>query len=157
MFDPSERELIDALSCLDDERTISAAKKLIGAGADFSAVDRCLDEGLNLVRQQFEEGSYFIADLMYSGMLYRSVLELFPTGAASGLHLKKELLDSNRSSSENQHARNTGITGKCVNHPTRLKQTKHKVLGLKANNGKRNGGSNTIHGRIFIENNIIFI
>ena len=89
MFDPSEKELIDALSCLDDERTISAAKKLIGAGADFSAVDRCLDEGLNLVRQQFEEGSYFIADLMYSGMLYRSVLELFPTGAASGLHLKK--------------------------------------------------------------------
>ncbi len=89
MYDKLKEQLIDALARLDDEKTLAAAQNLIDAGADFGTIDRCLDTGLQEVKKQFEEGSYFIADLMYSGMLYRSVLELFPSEKESGRHANK--------------------------------------------------------------------
>ena len=84
-----ESRLTGALARLDDEETLAAARALMEEGTDFSVINRCLDAGLEQVKKQFEEGSYFIADLMYSGMLYRSVLELLPSSQAGGSLSKK--------------------------------------------------------------------
>lgn len=73
-----KEQLTDAMAKLDDDCALSCAEELISLGVPFSELQTCLDLGLQEANRLFEEGEYFIADLMFAGMLYRSVLDLIP-------------------------------------------------------------------------------
>lgn len=70
-------ELISAMECLDEEVVLQCAKQLFEEGYDYYAIQELLNIGVQKVGQLFENGVYFIADLIESGMLYKEVLESF--------------------------------------------------------------------------------
>lgn len=72
-----EQAMINAIANLDDIQVTSCAKKMLEKQYSPLEIEQFLNQGLKKVGELFENGEYFIADLMYSGMLYRSVLDLF--------------------------------------------------------------------------------
>ena len=72
-----EQDMVDAIANLDDLQVISCAKEMLENEYSSLEIEQFLNLGLKKVGELFENGEYFIADLMYSGMLYRSVLDLF--------------------------------------------------------------------------------
>lgn len=61
--------LKNALADLDEEEFNRAFEELLASGADPQAtVDACQD-GMQLVGSRFEEGEYFVGDLIYAGEL----------------------------------------------------------------------------------------
>lgn len=69
-------DMISALGELDEEGVLTLASSLLSAGTDKLAMLRLLKEGLERVGALYEKGEYFIADLIVSGSIYKSVLEL---------------------------------------------------------------------------------
>ena len=72
-----EQDMVDSIANLDDLQVISCAKEMLKNEYSPLEIEQFLNLGLKKVGELFENGEYFIADLMYSGMLYRSVLDLF--------------------------------------------------------------------------------
>lgn len=68
--------LVDAMGELDEDGVLSRADALLRGGADKLTLLRLLKEGLERVGALYEKGEYFIADLIVSGTIYKSVLEL---------------------------------------------------------------------------------
>ena len=84
MKDLLYENLLDAMSMIDEDKTQYYAKEMIKKGCSPHEILDCLNEGLKRVEVQFEKGEYFIADLMYAGMLYRSVLDILVPPAKDG-------------------------------------------------------------------------
>ena len=68
------RILIDAMADLDEELVVSTVREMVAAGHSFEEIQQCLNTGISAVGTRFERGDYFIADLIVSGMIYRSAL-----------------------------------------------------------------------------------
>ena len=68
------RVLIDAMADLDEELVVSTVREMIATGHSFEEIQQCLNTGISDVGTRFERGDYFIADLIVSGMIYRSAL-----------------------------------------------------------------------------------
>jgi len=78
MPDEALRELKEGLLGLDKDRTLAAAKALLGAGDGAAAragVD-ALAEGLEVVGRRFQAGEWFLGELVYSGEIARQAMEL---------------------------------------------------------------------------------
>lgn len=72
-----QNDLLDAVSSLDEARSISIAKTLLSQGCTVEEIMEILGEGVRIVGEKFAAGEFFIADLIVSGMLYRSIINLF--------------------------------------------------------------------------------
>lgn len=68
------RILIDAMADLDEDLVVSTVRKMVATGHSFEEIQQCLNTGISAVGTRFERGEYFIADLIVSGMIYRSAL-----------------------------------------------------------------------------------
>ena len=68
------RVLIDAMADLDEELVVSTVREMVATGHSFEEIQQCLNTGISDVGTRFERGDYFIADLIVSGMIYRSAL-----------------------------------------------------------------------------------
>lgn len=68
------RVLIDAMADLDEELVVSTVREMVATGHSFEEIQQCLNTGISAVGTRFERGDYFIADLIVSGMIYRSAL-----------------------------------------------------------------------------------
>lgn len=84
-----KKELTDAISRLDDSSILSITQSLVEEGCSSREIERSLVKGIEHVQTQFENGDYFIADLIYSGMLCRSVLEFLSSSTGQGTYQKK--------------------------------------------------------------------
>ena len=87
-----KKQLIDAMTKLDDEQAQAFAEELISLRIPSAELQSCLDRGLKQVNTLFEEGEYFLADLMFAGMLYRSILDLIPVSENSSVQPHKCVL-----------------------------------------------------------------
>ena len=90
MKDLLYEDLVKAMGMIDEDKTQHYAKQMIEEGRSPHEILEGLNEGLKQVEQQFEDGEYFIADLMFSGMLYRSVLDILVPPAKEGETLYKK-------------------------------------------------------------------
>ena len=84
MKDLLYEDLVKAMGMIDEGKTQYYAKQMIEEGRSPHEILEGLNEGLKQVEKQFEDGEYFIADLMFSGMLYRSVLDILVPPAKEG-------------------------------------------------------------------------
>lgn len=73
----SEKSLIDAMKRLDEDMVLSSVCQLIEHGYDKYAIFNLLDAGTLEVGKLFENGEYFIADLIVSGNIYADVINYF--------------------------------------------------------------------------------
>lgn len=66
--------LIDAMADLNEDLVVSTVREMVAQGQSFEEIQQCLNTGIAAVGTRFERGDYFIADLIVSGMIYRSAL-----------------------------------------------------------------------------------
>ncbi|MFB6354271.1 MAG: B12-binding domain-containing protein [Halobacteriales archaeon] len=69
-------EFVQALAELEEEKAISLAEERLAAGEDPLDIMDDLKEGMGVVGQRFDEGEYFIPDLMYAGEILEQISEL---------------------------------------------------------------------------------
>jgi methylmalonyl-CoA mutase cobalamin-binding domain/chain len=69
-------ELILAMQNLDEEKVLSCVQELHEKGADTISIINTLNVGMTQVGKLFEDGSYYLADLIVSGAIYRQALGL---------------------------------------------------------------------------------
>lgn len=72
-----QNDLLDAVSSLDETRSMCIAKALLNQGCSLEEIMQILGEGVRIVGDKFAAGEFFIGDLIVSGMLYRSIIGLF--------------------------------------------------------------------------------
>ncbi|MCI9487855.1 MAG: hypothetical protein HFI64_13015 [Lachnospiraceae bacterium] len=84
-----KKELTDAISRLDDSNILSITQNLIEQGCSSREIEGSLVKGIEKVQAEFESGEYFIADLIYSGMLCRTVLEFLSSSTGKAACPKK--------------------------------------------------------------------
>ena len=64
-----ESELINALAQLDEDRVYDLVRKTLDSGATSEQILNDMNVGMQKVGTIFESGEYFIADLMFAGMI----------------------------------------------------------------------------------------
>lgn len=70
-------ELIDSMSELNEQKVAECIRKMLDNGCSSNSIMMCLNTGMACVGKSFEQGEYFIGDLIVSGMIYRSALSIF--------------------------------------------------------------------------------
>lgn len=71
------QELIEAMGELDEDRVKEILQEVMDQGGTEAqkAMDAC-QEGMNIVGKNFEEGEYFVGDLIYAGELMSDAVEI---------------------------------------------------------------------------------
>jgi methanogenic corrinoid protein MtbC1 len=72
-----KHDLTEAMASLDEDSLLQLAKDLANQGCSYNEALVLLNAGIKKVGDLFEKGDYFIADLIVSGMLYRSAIRYF--------------------------------------------------------------------------------
>jgi methylmalonyl-CoA mutase cobalamin-binding domain/chain len=76
MPDETLRKLKDGLLGLDKACTLEAAKALLDTGGDAQAGVDALAEGLENVGRRFQQGDWFLGELVYAGEIAKEAMEL---------------------------------------------------------------------------------
>ncbi len=74
------QKLVKAIGELDDALALDLVRQMNDSGYTQQDIIDCLNKGVAQVGIQFEQGEYFIADLIVSGMIYRDVLNIVMQG-----------------------------------------------------------------------------
>ena len=71
------QKLVEAMGELDEDRVKEILQEVMDAGGAEAqkAMDAC-QEGMNIVGKNFEEGEYFVGDLIYAGELMSDAVEI---------------------------------------------------------------------------------
>lgn len=68
--------LVEAMTELNEDQVMQYVQAMIDEGISVNAIQMGLNIGVTNVGKRFENGEYFIADLIVSGMIYRDALRL---------------------------------------------------------------------------------
>ncbi len=71
-----EKDLLQTFADLDEAGTMESVRQAIEKGTDPEIILDICQEAMVLVGDKFEQGIYFISDLMLSGMMFKAVNEL---------------------------------------------------------------------------------
>ena len=71
-----DKDLISAVAELDEDKVLFIVNQLIARGRGKEEILSLLQLGMEEVGRMYERGDYFIADLILSGIIFRSVLDL---------------------------------------------------------------------------------
>ncbi|PLX46033.1 MAG: cobalamin-binding protein [Deltaproteobacteria bacterium] len=73
-------EIAQLLSELREDEVIAKVKSELEAGTDPNTILEMCQEGMVLVGDRFEEGEYFISELMMSGEIFNQISEILAPG-----------------------------------------------------------------------------
>ena len=69
-------DLINAMSSLDEEKTLSFVKNMIASDVPaFEIVEQCR-KGVEIVGKRYSEGAYFLADLIMAEEIFKGVIHI---------------------------------------------------------------------------------
>lgn len=71
-----EGQLIDAMLELNEDLVIDIANKKLSEGENPISIIKQIQEGVNRVGIYYDQGKYFIADLIMSGLIFKEVMKL---------------------------------------------------------------------------------
>lgn len=81
----SYEEMLTAMEELDDETLLAAATDLMEeGGADANICMQACQDGLQRVGKLFEEGEYFVGDLVFAGELMGQVMDIIKPALSGG-------------------------------------------------------------------------
>ena len=73
-----ERDLIKAVSELDEDKAVDLARSLLERGETSLFVLDLVQQGVVKVSKLYDEGKYFIADLIMAGLIFKEILMFLP-------------------------------------------------------------------------------
>lgn len=71
-----KEKIIQAIRNLDDEQTLFLVRKMIEDTSDITLILDVLNAGMEEIGKLYESGTYYIADLIMAGYIYRCVLDM---------------------------------------------------------------------------------
>lgn len=71
-----DQKLIDALADLREGETLSIVREMLEDGEDPVEILELSREGMNVVGDRFEEGDYFLSELVVATAIFKQVMEL---------------------------------------------------------------------------------
>ena len=71
------QKLADAMRELNETAVLQLTSSMISSGHDTFEIQTILNDGIKDVGTRFQEGEYFLADLIVSGIIYQNAMELF--------------------------------------------------------------------------------
>jgi methanogenic corrinoid protein MtbC1 len=78
-----KEQTLRAMENLDLDVLYKGVQTLVAQGCGTLEIEELLQQGMKLVGERFAKGEYFLADLIVSGMMFKSALSLFLTEATS--------------------------------------------------------------------------
>lgn len=71
-----KKDLIDAVRELDEDKALQLSEEALRLGVEPLALMEAINEGMLAVGQLYEDKTYFIADLIMAGLIFKEVLGL---------------------------------------------------------------------------------
>lgn len=69
-------EFVNYLANLEEEKTVELTKKRVEAGEDPFAILEDVRKATDIIGKRFEEGRYFVSDLIMAGEILKQVMEI---------------------------------------------------------------------------------
>lgn len=88
-------DLSKALADLKEKEVLEIARKRVDSGEDPLKILGDAREAVAVVGQRYQDGTYFIPDLVYAGEILKAIVEMVKpklTGPAEGEHLGKVII-----------------------------------------------------------------
>lgn len=79
-----DEKIADLMAELEEEKVLSLVKKRMEEGVDANDILASCQEGMVGVGKRFEEGTYFISDLMMAGEIFKQISELIGPNMKAG-------------------------------------------------------------------------
>lgn len=77
-FTALEEQLVSAVAELEEDKVLHLADKALAEGMEPLVLLQAVNKGMQKVGQLYEEKTYFIADLIMAGLIFKEVLGLKP-------------------------------------------------------------------------------
>ena len=71
-----KEKIIQAIRDLDDEQALGLVREMLEATSDITVILDILNSGMEEIGKLYEAGTYYIADLIMAGYIYRCVLDM---------------------------------------------------------------------------------
>lgn len=84
-----EKELTNKFADLDERGVMELVRQAVDAKANPEDILSACQEAMRLVGEKFEQGEYFVSDLMLSGQLFKEINELLKPLMVGGASQKK--------------------------------------------------------------------
>jgi len=70
------KQLVEAITGMKEEEALKLVREMVDSGSDPLAILDSTREAMNIVGQRFEEGTYFLPELMLAGEMMRQITEI---------------------------------------------------------------------------------
>ncbi len=70
------KELVNAIADMREQEALKLAKEMLAGGSDPMAILDSAREGMGIVGQRYEEGSYFLPELILAGVMLEQITEI---------------------------------------------------------------------------------
>mgnify|MGYP000844875386 CR=1 FL=1 len=77
-FTELEKQLVEAVAELEEDKVLQLAEKALTEGMEPLTLLQAVNKGMQRVGELYEEKTYFIADLIMAGLIFKEVLGLKP-------------------------------------------------------------------------------
>ncbi|MDH4207696.1 MAG: cobalamin-dependent protein [Anaerolineae bacterium] len=83
------KELVNAISEMREQEALKLAKEMVEGGSDPMAILDAAREAMGIVGQRYEAGTYFLPELILSGVMLNQIAEMVKPKMAKGPEMKR--------------------------------------------------------------------
>jgi 5-methyltetrahydrofolate--homocysteine methyltransferase len=76
------KELVNAIANMREEEALKLVKEMVDGGSDPMAILDSAREAMDIVGQRYEEGTYFLPELMLAGEMLSQITDILKPGLA---------------------------------------------------------------------------
>jgi methanogenic corrinoid protein MtbC1 len=76
------KQLVNAIADMKEQEAIKLAKEMVEGGSDPMAILDSAREAMGIVGQRYEEGNYFLPELILAGVMLNQIAEIVKPGLA---------------------------------------------------------------------------
>jgi methanogenic corrinoid protein MtbC1 len=83
------KKLVDAIADMKEQEALKLAKEMVEGGSDPTAILDAGREAMGIVGQRYEEGTYFLPELILAGVMLGQIAEMVKPKLAKGPEVKR--------------------------------------------------------------------
>jgi methanogenic corrinoid protein MtbC1 len=83
------KKLVDAIADMKEQEALKLAKEMVEGGSDPTVILDAGREAMGIVGQRYEEGTYFLPELILAGVMLGQIAEMVKPKLAKGPEVKR--------------------------------------------------------------------